>query len=45
MLQRVWAEMNYWLDACHVTRAETLSTYEVLKKLGEFSFLSVARML
>jgi hypothetical protein len=38
MLQRVWAEMNYRLDVCHVTRAETLSTYEVLKNLESFPF-------
>jgi hypothetical protein len=38
--QRVWAEMDYLLDMCHVTKADTQTTYEVCKKanLQTFSF-------
>jgi hypothetical protein len=48
MLQRMWAEMDYRLDVCLVTKdrpVEDLWGMREKRNLGDFLFLSVSRML
>jgi hypothetical protein len=45
MLQRVWAEMDYRLDVCRVTKGGYLEhLWGVQRKRGEFVFISVSLM-
>jgi hypothetical protein len=46
MLRRVWAEMDYRLDACRVTKCGHIEhLWGMQNKLGELLFLSTCRML
>ena len=46
LLQRVWTEMDYGLDVCHVTNdGHTQHLSRMPKKNGEFLFPSVGRQL
>jgi hypothetical protein len=46
MMRRVWAEMDYRLDICRVTKGgHTECFWGMQNKHGEFLFLSVCRML
>jgi hypothetical protein len=45
MLQQVWAEMDYRLDFCHVTKGGHIEHLWGMQKLRKFLFPSVGRTL